>query len=114
MDGSRKEFAVLYSSAVETLEFVYRLGDRLMGVGLADVEPDAMSAVYAYFDPDEARRSLGTLNVLHLLAECRRRGLRYLYLGYYVRGCGRMSYKMNFRPCELLEPDGRWTLCTRA
>jgi len=49
MDGSPREFGVLYSSAVETVEFVYTLRDRLVGVGLADVEPDAMSAVYAYF-----------------------------------------------------------------
>jgi leucyl-tRNA---protein transferase len=111
MDGSLREFGVLYSSDVETLELVYTLRDRLMGVGLADIEPDAMSAVYAYFDPGEARRSLGTFNILQMLADCERRGLRYLYLGYYVRDCGRMSYKRSFRPCEVLAPDGHWTRC---
>ena len=109
MDGSAREFGLLYSSTIETVEFVYTLRDRLIGVGLADVEPDAMSAVYAYFDPDERRRSLGTFNILQLIAECERRGLRYLYLGYYVRDCGRMSYKSSFRPCEVLAPDGNWT-----
>ena len=111
MDGSSRQFGVLYSSSVETVEFSYTLADRLISVGLADIEPGAMSAVYAYFDPDESARSLGTLNVLQLIAECRRRGLEYLYLGYYVRDCGRMNYKKSFRPCEMLEVDGHWRPC---
>ncbi|MEO0350206.1 MAG: hypothetical protein AAF282_09180 [Cyanobacteria bacterium P01_A01_bin.15] len=35
-------------------------------------------------------------------------GRRALYLGYYVTGCKEMNYKARFRPCELLDPDGRW------
>jgi arginine-tRNA-protein transferase len=31
----------------------------------------------------------------------------HLYLGYYVRGCARMSYKAGYRPCEVLR-EGRW------
>ncbi|HSD29847.1 MAG TPA: arginyltransferase, partial [Vicinamibacteria bacterium] len=93
---------------VETVEVTYRLDGRLLGVGIADVEPLALSAVYCYFDPDEERRSLGVFNVLMLIEEGRRRGARYLYLGYHVASCQRMSYKTSFRPCERLEADGRW------
>lgn len=67
-----------------------------------------MSAVYCYFDPDAESRSLGVFNVLRMVEECRQRGLPYLYLGYYVRGCGRMSYKAGYRPCEILDRTGRW------
>lgn len=109
MDGSLFEFHdFLYTSAVDTIEVLYRAGGRLIGVGIADVEPLSMSAVYCYFAPEEARRAVGVFNVLWMIEECRRRGLPHLYLGYYVRDCGRMSYKAGYRPCEVLEPDGRW------
>jgi arginine-tRNA-protein transferase len=109
MDGSPAEFeGFLYSSSIETLEFVYRVEGRLLGVGIADLEPLALSAVYFYFEPAESRRSPGVLNVLRLIEECRRRGLPHLYLGFYVQGCRKMSYKTSFRPCELLTGEGQW------
>jgi leucyl-tRNA---protein transferase len=110
MDGSPAELRdFLYNSSIETVEVVYRLGERMVAVGIADVEPLAMSAVYCYFDPDLVSRSLGVFNVLSLLAHCEERGLPHLYLGYYVAASPRMSYKAGFRPCEQLGPDGRWT-----
>jgi arginine-tRNA-protein transferase len=82
MDGSPSEFyGFLYSSTVQTLEICYRVEDQLLGVGVVDVEPEAMSAVYFYFDPDLKARSLGVFNVLWLVEECRRRGLPHLSLG---------------------------------
>jgi arginine-tRNA-protein transferase len=110
MDGSPLEFrGFLYASEVETVEVVYRADGRLLGVALVDVEPLALSAVYCFFDPAQARRSPGVFNVLWLIEECRRRGVPYLYLGYYVRDSPKMSYKAAYRPCEILGGDGRWT-----
>lgn len=105
MDGSLAELGgFLYSSPLETLELTYSLEGRLIGVGIADVEPAALSAVYSYFEPALGSRSLGVFNVLTLIEECRRRGVPHLYLGYYVRGCAKMNYKALYRPCEILEP----------
>ena len=105
MEGSLTELrGFLYSSPLETLEVTYSLAGRLVAVGVADVEPLALSAVYCYFEPSLGSRSLGVFNVLTLIDECRRRGLPHLYLGYYVRGCAKMDYKARFRPCEILEP----------
>jgi arginine-tRNA-protein transferase len=110
MQGSPAELRdFLYTSNVETIEVVCRLAGRIVAVGIADVEPLALSAVYCYFAPDLKIRSLGVFNVLSLLEECRRRDLSHLYLGYYVAGSPRMSYKASFRPCEQLGPGG-WTL----
>src|SRR5262249_37258331 len=109
MDGSREEFhGFLYNSAIETREVVFRAAGELIGVGIFDVEPVALSAVYFYFDPAASRRALGVFNVLWLLGECARRGLDYLYLGYYVSECAKMSYKARYRPCEILGVDGVW------
>ncbi len=109
MSGSSDELAeFLYDAPPFTVELTYRAGDRLVAVGIADVEPRAMSAVYCYFDPEENRRSPGVFNVLSLVDLCRKRGLPYLYLGYYVAGSRKMAYKADFRPHEMLRADGGW------
>lgn len=103
MDGSAEEFeGFLYSSDIDTLEVEYRLGERLLGVGIVDVAPLALSAVYFYFDPSQAARSPGVFNVLWLVDEARRRGVPWLYLGYYVAEAETMRYKASFRPKQVL------------
>jgi leucyl-tRNA---protein transferase len=109
MDGSAEELErFLYAGCARTIETCYRLDGRLVAVGIADVEPQALSAVYCYFDPGRPERGLGVLNVLRLVEEARRRGVPWVYLGYYVAGSRTMAYKAGYRPCEALTPDGRW------
>jgi arginyl-tRNA--protein-N-Asp/Glu arginylyltransferase len=64
--------------------------------------------MYFYYDPDERQRSLGTFNVLSVIAAARERRVAHVYLGYYVDGCGSLEYKGRFRPNEVLDTDGRW------
>lgn len=91
-----------------TEEWCYYLDGRLVGVGYVDVLPEGLSAIYFFYDPAERDRQLGTWNVLRLIEETHRRGLPYLYLGYYVDGCRSLEYKATFRPNQVLGPDGRW------
>lgn len=98
----------LYDSAIETREFRLFLGERLVGVSIADRWNGGLSSVYMYFDPDFRTRSLGTYSILWEIDYCRRQGLPYYYLGYYVAGCEAMAYKSRFRPNELLVGPGRW------
>ena len=83
-------------------EFTYWEGDMLLGVGIADETPRALSAVYCYYDPARANLSLGTYNVLHAIRYARERGLAYVYLGYRVEGCASLRYKGRFTPQERL------------
>jgi arginine-tRNA-protein transferase len=46
--------------------------------------------------------------VLWEIAETARRGLDYLYLGYWITESPKMSYKINYQPVEALQ-DGRWS-----
>ena len=109
MSGSWEEFSEFLHAAPEmTREVQFRAAGRLVGAGIFDVAEDALSAVYFYFDPDLAARSPGTLNVLWLVEEARRRSCRWLYLGYYVAGSPRMAYKAGFAPHEILGDDGRF------
>ena len=90
-------------------EWCYYLGEKLVGVGYVDVIPDGLSAIYFFHDPDERDRSLGTFNVLSVLASAAERGLPYVYLGYFVKGCGSLEYKANYRPNELFDSaSGEW------
>ena len=65
--------------------------------------------IYSFYDPDQARRSLGTFMILDNMQRVRRLGLPYLYLGYWVNGSSKMDYKSRFMPQERLTADG-WSL----
>jgi arginyl-tRNA--protein-N-Asp/Glu arginylyltransferase len=82
---------------------------RLLAVSVCDVFEDALSSVYCYYDPHSAARGLGTFMALSEIAYARQAGKRWLYLGFLVRGCGKMEYKARYRPQEVLE-DGVWVL----
>ena len=109
MSGSREEFEeFLHEAPAFAREVVFRIGERLLGAGIYDAGPEAVSAVYFYFDPDLGDRSPGTLNVLWLVDECRRLGVPWLYLGYHVAGSPSMAYKASFSPHAILGDDGQW------
>ncbi len=89
-------------------EWCYFVGDRLVGVGYVDVLPQALSAIYFFYDPDERQRSLGIWNVLRVLEAAAERGIPHVYLGYYVEGCRSLEYKANFAANQIREADGTW------
>ncbi len=80
---------------------------RLLAVSVLDRFADALSSVYCYYDPAEARRGLGTYMVLSELAYCRAQQLAWLYLGFLVRDCPKMAYKARYLPHEVRE-RGTW------
>jgi arginine-tRNA-protein transferase len=80
---------------------------RLVGGCLTDWLSDGLSAVYSFFEPEEARRSLGTYAILWLVSRARSLKLPYVYLGYWVPQSPKMAYKARFRPSETLA-GGVW------
>ena len=99
----------LYDSPVETVEFSYRdAAGRLLAVGVCDVCGHSLSSVYFYYDPASSRRGLGTFGALYEIAAAAALGIPHYYLGYWVAGCRTMQYKSDFRPAEVLDPDGVW------
>lgn len=111
----RESFAsFLYDSPTDTMEFRYRdATGRLLAVGICDIGPGALSSVYFYFDPSEAKRGLGTFGALVELDFARQHEIEHYYLGYWIERCGAMSYKSAYRPFELLGGDGAWRRGTR-
>lgn len=88
---------------------------KLVGVGLCDETPRGWSAIYFFYDPAYADRSLGTYNVLFQIEHAKQRGIPHVYLGYRVAGCQSLKYKASFRPHEVLVgrpglgEEPRWT-----
>jgi leucyl-tRNA---protein transferase len=79
---------------------------RLVGCCLFDLIRDGVSAVYSFFDPDLTSRSLGSYLVLWLIDYVRAERLPFVYLGYWIAECRKMSYKIRFAPLEALGRDG--------
>jgi arginine-tRNA-protein transferase len=100
------EFAYPHPCAREAAFYDDADGGRLVGVGLFDATPGALSAAFFFHDPDYAHLSLGTANVVGLVDDAAASGRRHVYLGYHVAGCASLAYKATFRPHERLTPSG--------
>jgi len=78
----------------------------LVAASLIDRLDDGVSAVYSFYDPSFDKRSLGTWSILWLVEECRRQGLPYVYLGYWIGESPKMAYKARFPAVERLSASG--------
>ena len=93
-----EEFIIGSWSDTKFLEF--RLDTKLICVAVFDVLPQGLSAAYTYYDVTYQNRSLGTLAILKLIEHAQLQKLNYVYLGYWIKECQKMSYKTNFAPTE--------------
>ena len=99
--------AMIDDSPVDTRVIEWRRPDRsLIAASLTDRARSGFSGVYKFFDPDEARRSLGSLIILWHVQRAAQLGLPYVYLGYWIAGSPKMAYKARFQPLEQLTPSG--------
>lgn len=97
----------LSCSWANTLFYEGHVGARLVVVSVVDHLYDGLSAVYTFFDPDLAQRSLGTYSILWEIEQAKRLGVPWVYLGYWIQGCQKMRYKDRYRPLEAYL-NGRW------
>jgi arginyl-tRNA--protein-N-Asp/Glu arginylyltransferase len=94
----------LVHSSVQSVLVEFYLNKVLVAVSVVDVAAKGLSAVYTFFDPQHADRSLGRFAVLTLVEKAREMELKYVYLGYWIADCDKMNYKSEYRP--LLIYDG--------
>lgn len=105
----REQYESFLNNAWDCTHY-YRFYDRQTLVALAVVDElqDGLSAIYTFFEPLADKRSLGSYAILWQIQRARALGLDHLYLGYWIKGCKKMSYKSDYRPLELYV-NGRWT-----
>ncbi|MCE5232060.1 MAG: arginyltransferase [Mizugakiibacter sp.] len=106
-DASDEDFTrFLTAPWSPTLFLELRKDGRLLAVAVTDVCTTGVSAVYTFFDPEEAARGLGTYAVLRQIQLARERALPHLYLGFWIDRHPKMDYKRRFRPLEVLRGGG--------
>jgi arginine-tRNA-protein transferase len=91
--------------------YCFYLQEQLLAVAVVDVMSNGLSAIYSFFDPDLKARSLGIYAVLWQIQQARDLGLPNVYLGYWIKQCRKMSYKIDYRPIELLI-NNHWVAMT--
>lgn len=100
-----KEF--ILQSYVDSALLEYRdANHQLKMVSLIDMSDDGLSAVYTFYDPED-KTSLGHYGILCQLDLCKVAAKPWLYLGYWVEGCQKLNYKMDYQPVEIFR-DGTW------
>lgn len=90
-----------------TLFIESRLQGQLLAVAVVDFLRAGPSAVYTFFEPAEARRSLGTFAVLQQIWLAELYQHSHVYLGYWIRNHQKMDYKRHFTGLELYR-DEHW------
>jgi len=98
---------MLEISPVKTKIFHVYKNNKFFGAMLYDIYKNSYSANYSFYNPKFKNRSLGTFLILKLIEQAKKEKIKYLYLGYYIKECKKMSYKINFKPIEILK-NKKW------
>ncbi|KAI1456127.1 arginine-tRNA-protein transferase [Annulohypoxylon moriforme] len=83
----------------------YRLDGKLVAIGVLDLLPDSVSAVYFLYHESIHKFSPGKLGALREIALAIEGGYRWWYPGFYIHTCPKMRYKIDFSPQQVLNPD---------
>lgn len=92
----------LASSWCETPFIEFSYDTELVAIAVVDYLYDALSAVYTFFDPKFSHLSPGRYAVLWQIDYAQELGLQWLYLGFWIADCQKMSYKNQYRPIQAL------------
>ncbi|ORY64379.1 arginine-tRNA-protein transferase [Pseudomassariella vexata] len=96
-DGSERQLG--------SFHHCYRLDGKLFAIGVLDLLPDCVSAVYFLYDESVHQFSPGKLGALREIALAKEKGYRWWYSGFYIHTCPKMRYKIDYSPQYILNPD---------
>lgn len=94
---------VMSASWSNTLLYEYSLGTDILAVAVVDQCNDSLSAVYTFYEPNEAKRSLGVYAILSQIEQAQHSGLDWVYLGYWNPDSPKMAYKTDYQPLEYFD-----------
>ncbi len=90
----------LSSSWCETRFIEFSIAGELAGIAVVDFLGNALSAVYTFFDPKFSSFSLGVYAVLWQIEHAKSLDLDFVYLGFWIKHCQKMSYKTQYQPLQ--------------
>ena len=100
-------FSFLSSSWCNTQFVEFSIHNELAGIAIIDQFDEAWSAVYTFFEPKFSDYSLGVYAILWQSQQANLQQKEYLYLGFWLKDCTKMSYKTCYQPIQLLI-DKQW------
>jgi Putative arginyl-tRNA:protein arginylyltransferase len=86
---------------------VYENG-TLLAASFFDVGAESVSSIYAMFEPEEKKRSLGIYTMLLEIKYALENGKKFFYQGYAYEGNSFYDYKKKFRAVEKYDWNGGW------
>lgn len=84
-------------------ELLYMRDNKLIGVALVDILPNAMSSIYCFYDHDYSDLSIGKFSILAQIKIAKEMNIPYIYLGYWIKDHFSMGYKEAYGPFEVLK-----------
>ena len=85
--------------------------ERYQEIAVIDQVDTAWSAVYTFFEPKFSKYSLGVYAVLWQINQLKHRNKEFLYLGFWIEACKKMTYKSEYQPLQGLI-ENRWVEIT--
>lgn len=83
----------------------YRLDGKLVAIGVLDLLPHCVSAVYFLYHESIHKFVPGKLGALREIALAKEGGYQFWYPGYYIHSCPKMRYKIDYSPQYMLDPE---------
>ena len=106
---SEEQYKSFLSNSLHCTEYhKFRYRGELVAVSVIDILNDGISAVYTFFNPNMKKRGLGTYSILWQVKYSASLSLDYVYLGYWIKDCVKMSYKSLFKPLQVYI-NGSWS-----
>jgi leucyl-tRNA---protein transferase len=101
--------AAFYTPSCPAMQSEYYLNGEMVAVGFIDISSSGLSSVYFAYKTSIEQLQPGTYSILKEVEYAASRGLKYYYLGYYVKESRRMEYKGHFHPHEKYDwSSQRW------
>lgn len=92
----------------EAVEICVFERSKLLAASFLDVGREAVSSVYAMFEPAAEKRGLGILTMLLEIRHALENGKKFYYSGYAYEGNSYYDYKKRFAALESFDWQGRW------
>ena len=89
----------------------YRIDGKLVAVGVLDLLPQCVSAVYFMYHESVQQYSFGKIGALREIALAKELDYKWWYAGFYIHSCVKMRYKGDYSPQYMLDPESyNWNL----